>query len=463
MLTQLNFFDMIKAEMEKAGTAVKNEVHHLEPIAKKDWRAVSTDLMLAGQKCGTNQICQELASYGINESQKIDAEMVNQWMTTGKHGQWCASNKICTEAVQKALTTANTKEAAAMQHWLHPSALMNLNWMDDFRKEAAKVKAAAEAEAAKVKAAAAADWTKVSTDLSVAGQKCGTNPICQELASYGVNVNHHIDVIVVRQWLKEGKWGQWCASNKTCMDAVHEAIHDSTKAERNAVNHWLHPKHTATSLLQNLALWDTIKNDVKEVGHDFIVAGQMCGSNSICVEIAQKGTSLLENGETTLVMGWIGNNKDAAWCKNNSLCMDIVNHGIADATAEETHLINEWLHVSSLMNLNIWDNMKKDATKAWDWTKGAAHTVGHDLSVAGQKCGSNSICTEIAQKGTAALEKGETTMVMNWINTNKNASWCKGNKICMEIVTKAISAADTEETKLINEWLHQPTIILMII
>jgi hypothetical protein len=59
----------------------------------------------------------------------------------------------------------------------------------------------------------------------------------------------------------------------------------------------------------------------------------------------------MENGETSLIMGWVNSNKDAAWCKNNSLCMDLVNHGIADATAEETHLIDEWLHVSSLMNL----------------------------------------------------------------------------------------------------------------
>jgi hypothetical protein len=212
-----------------------------------------------------------------------------------------------------------------------------------------------------------------------------------------------------------------------------------------------------------LNLWDTIKADVKEVGHDFMVAGQWCGSNSICLDIAHKGTTILENGETSLVMGWINSNKNAAWCKNNSLCMDLVNHGIADATAEETHLINEWLGQSSLMNLNIWDNIKKDAGKAWDWTKGAAHTVEHGLSVAGQACGSNSICVEIAHKGVAALEHGETSMVMGWINSSQKAAWCKGNSICMEIVNKALTAATTEETKLINEWLHQPTIMLMVI
>jgi uncharacterized protein (DUF2147 family) len=286
MLMQLNIIDNIKHEMSKAGTAVKNEVHHLEPIVENDWKKVSTDLILAGQKCGTNSICQELATYGINENQKIDSEIVNNWMKTGKYGQWCAGNSICTEAVQKALTTANTKETEALQHWLHPSALMNMSIMDDIKKEAAKAKAAVEADAAKAKTDLANEWKKVSTDLSVAGQKCGANPICQELASYGVNVNHHIDVLVVKQWLKEGQWGQWCAGNKTCMDAVHEALDGATKAESTAISHWLHPKHTAKSLLMNLNLWDTIKADVKKVGHEFMVAGQWCGSNSLCLEIA---------------------------------------------------------------------------------------------------------------------------------------------------------------------------------
>ena len=61
-LQNLNFMDEIKAEMAKANAAIAAG-------AKKDWHTVSTDLMLAGQKCGTNQICQELATYGINASQ----------------------------------------------------------------------------------------------------------------------------------------------------------------------------------------------------------------------------------------------------------------------------------------------------------------------------------------------------------------------------------------------------------
>jgi len=123
-----------------------------------------------------------------------------------------------------------------------------------------------------------------------------------------------------------------------------------------------------------------------------------------------------------------------------------------------------WLHQpSSLMNLNWWDDIKNDATKAVHWTEGAAKTVEHGVEVAGQKCGSNSICTEIAQKGTTALEGKETSLVMGWVNTNKKAAWCKGNSICMEIVQKALSTADTEETKLVNEWLQKPSLIIMLI
>jgi len=65
----------------------------------------------------------------------------------------------------------------------------------------------------------------------LAGQKCGSNPICQELATYGVEVNQHIDILVVKQWLAQGKYGQWCATNKICMDAVHEALNGAGKTE----------------------------------------------------------------------------------------------------------------------------------------------------------------------------------------------------------------------------------------
>ena len=89
--------------------------------------------------------------------------------------------------------------------------LTQLNWFDAIKAEAAKVEAAGAADLHKagafVEHAGSVihhDWEAVSTDLEVAGKKCGANPICQELASYGVNVNHHIDALVIKQWLKEG-------------------------------------------------------------------------------------------------------------------------------------------------------------------------------------------------------------------------------------------------------------------
>jgi len=129
--------------------------------------------------CGTNQLCQELASYGVNASSKIDSEIINNWMKNGTYGAWCAQNATCKSEVAKALTMANTKEAAAINTWLHPVALQNLGFFDELKKEAAKAEAAAkaakakaaaleatvvkDAEAAKAKAAAAAaavhkDW-----------------------------------------------------------------------------------------------------------------------------------------------------------------------------------------------------------------------------------------------------------------------------------------------------------------
>ena len=143
------------------------------------------------------------------------------------------------------------------------------------------------------------------------------------------------------------------------MEAVNEAINGATKAERSAVNHWLHPAHTAESLgLMNLNIWDDIKNEAakaeaaaKKAGHVLVVdggkaihavevAGQMCGSNKICTEIAQDGTKALESGETKMVMSWINSNQKASWCKSNTTCMAIVNKALAAATTEETHLID---------------------------------------------------------------------------------------------------------------------------
>jgi len=135
--------------------------------------------------------------------------------------------------------------------------------MDVIKADAAKAKAVLVADAAKAKTAVVTDasdaWKAVSTDLVLDGKKCGTNPICQELARYGVNVNHHIDHLVIQQWLKTGQYGQWCASSKICMDAVKEAQHEFTKGERQAVNKWLHPAHTTESLLQELSFWADVK------------------------------------------------------------------------------------------------------------------------------------------------------------------------------------------------------------
>jgi hypothetical protein len=171
--------------------------------------------------------------------------------------------------------------------------------MDVIKADAAKAKAVLVADASKVKTAVVTDasdaWKAVSTDLVLDGKKCGTNPICQELAQYGVNVNHHIDHLVIKQWLKTGQYGQWCASSKICMDAVKEAQHEFTKGEKQAVNKWLHPAHTTESLLQELSLWSEFKAEAAKAatavktdatkalhwtegaaataGHDLMVAG----------------------------------------------------------------------------------------------------------------------------------------------------------------------------------------------
>ena len=48
------------------------------------------------------------------------------------------------------------------------------------------------------------------------------------------------------------------------------------------------------------------------------------------------------------------------------------------------------------------------------------------------------------------MEDGKTTLVMNWVNTNKDATWCKNNSLCMDIVNHGIADATAEETVLIN-------------
>ena len=108
--------------------------------------------------CGTNQLCQELATYGINQSSKIDSEIINNWMKNGTYGAWCAQNATCKQEVAKALTMANTKEAAAINGWLHPAALQNLGFIDDIKKKAAEAEAVAKAKAIAAEAAIKKDW-----------------------------------------------------------------------------------------------------------------------------------------------------------------------------------------------------------------------------------------------------------------------------------------------------------------
>ena len=236
-----------------------------------------------------------------------------------------------------------------------------------------KVKTAVVTDASKAGAVIATGVKTVATDLMLDGKACGTNPVCQELARYGVNVNHHINHIVIENWLKTGQYGQWCASNNICLSAVKEAQHDFTHGERQAVNNWLHPAHTEASLLQNLGWWADIKADAaaakakvaafnakvkadavkalhftEAAGHDLVVAGEKCGSNKICSDIALKGADYLEGKETTLVMGWVNSNQKAAWCKSNNICMEIVNKALSTATVEETHLVSKWLHQSAM-------------------------------------------------------------------------------------------------------------------
>lgn len=187
------------------------------------------------------------------------------------------------------------------------------------------------------------DWQAMSTKLTVDGQMCGSNQICQELATYGINANQKIQSEIVNNWVKTGTDGQWCSNNKTCVQAVQKALETANVQETKAIAEWMHPTTVTTALpLMNLNIWDDIKNDVHKaetavsglytkvknevqvIGGKVMVAGQWCGSHPICLQIAQKGTQILENGETSLVMNWINTNQKASWCKNNSLCMNIV-------------------------------------------------------------------------------------------------------------------------------------------
>ena len=199
------------------------------------------------------------------------------------------------------------------------------------------------------------------------------------------------------------------------MKEVHIALHSATHAEREAVKHWLHPAHTADSILMNLGLIDDLKKDAAKTASD------------IKTDVSNTASDI---------------KKTASDIKTNvsKTASDIKTDAAKTASHIKTDAAKTARHI------------KTDATKAI-----------HAVEVAGQLCGSNSICVEIAEKGATVLEGKETALVMGWVNNNKKAAWCKGNSICMEIVHKALSTATAEETKLVNEWLHQPTIILMVL
>jgi len=59
----------------------------------------------------------------------------------------------------------------------------------------------------KSKASIYNDWNNVYTDLMLAGQDCGSNPICHKYAKYGHHVTHKIDDIVIKKWVDEIYYG----------------------------------------------------------------------------------------------------------------------------------------------------------------------------------------------------------------------------------------------------------------
>ena len=114
------------------------------------------------------------------------------------------------------------------------------------------------------------------------------------------------------------------------MKEVNIALHSATQAERDAVKHWLHPAHTADSILMNLGLFDDLKKDAAKTASD------------IKTDVSKTASDIKTDVSKT--------------------ASDIK----TDAAKTASHI-------------------KTDATKAI-----------HAVEVAGQKCGSNSICTEIA-------------------------------------------------------------------
>ena len=108
--------------------------------------------------------------------------MVAGWMKNNLYGSWCLSNKTCMQVVNNVLLTATTAETAAIAHWLHPTTLMELNWINTF-----------ETDARKAYAWASGVEQKVVALVSKLGAYCGSNSTCQKLASEAVNEGLEID------------------------------------------------------------------------------------------------------------------------------------------------------------------------------------------------------------------------------------------------------------------------------
>ena len=113
---------------------------------------------------------------------------------------------------------------------------------------------------------------------------------------------------------------------------------------------------------------------------------------------------MAEHEEFKMVNNWINHGQKATWCKNNTTCVAIVKKVLATAESKESEVINNWLHPQSLQQLGWWNDIKADASKAEHAVVHAADAIGHDLSVAGKKCGQNKICSDIAKDGTQMAE-----------------------------------------------------------
>jgi hypothetical protein len=163
---------------------------------------------------------------------------------------------------------------------------------------------------------------------------------------------------MVNKWLASGKYGTWCAKNKTCMDVIHTALQHATAAETAAVVKWLHTP-TPSSLMQ-LNWIDTFEADVKKA--EVYITGEAakftslvkklgvsCGGNQICQELASAAINEGVKIENEVVSGWLKNKSWGQWCAKDTACMAVVQEGLQDATKEEKAAIAHWLHPDAMI------------------------------------------------------------------------------------------------------------------